>query len=67
MQRKLRWVEIGLNRQVLLYCLGGGHSFQIFYGPHHCGNVGKNWRGDADGEAYQFAKYGISANRSLGT
>jgi hypothetical protein len=35
-QRKLRCVENGINRQVLLWCWGAGHSFLILKG-HHLG------------------------------
>jgi hypothetical protein len=29
-QRKLRWVKIGNNRQVMMLCWGAGHSFLNF-------------------------------------
>jgi hypothetical protein len=33
-QRKLRWVEIGNNGQILLQCWGARHSFLILKGNH---------------------------------
>jgi hypothetical protein len=56
-QRKLRWVESGVNRWVMLKYWGAGHYFLILKGHYlvfriKCfaaigaqiiGNVGKNW------------------------
>jgi hypothetical protein len=41
-QRKLRWVEIDINRQVLLQCWGAGHSFLTLKG-HHLGFYKKHF------------------------
>jgi hypothetical protein len=41
-QRKLRWVEIDINRQVLLSCWGAGHLF-LTLKEHHLGFYKKHF------------------------